>query len=154
MENLRCGMSIEQWTRAHWIWILRDQVGLESRQTVVRGTIFVLEQKKWNNACRTKIPICLIKLNKDEKNDAESYPTLTIESSISSSNHAMNPRCGSQGRKRRVPSVYKAKIPLEPRYSRSEAKTGIVLSKESWLPSPSIQTKQVKCRDWNLFPKA
>lgn len=39
-------MSIEQYTWAHWIWILKDQVGLESRQTVVRGTIFVLEQKK------------------------------------------------------------------------------------------------------------
>ena len=46
MENPRDEMSFEQWNRAHLIWFLRSQVGPESRQSVVRGTIFVPEQKK------------------------------------------------------------------------------------------------------------
>lgn len=46
MENSTVGVDFEQWSRAHWIWILRGQVGLVSRQIVVRGTIFVSRTEK------------------------------------------------------------------------------------------------------------
>lgn len=39
-------MSFEHRNRTHLIWFLGSQIGLESRQTVVRGTMFVPEQKK------------------------------------------------------------------------------------------------------------
>lgn len=57
----------------------------------------------------------LDQIKKNEKNDTKSYHTLTIESSISSLNHAMNPRCGSLGRKRRVPSCVQGQDSLRTR---------------------------------------
>lgn len=77
MGNTQGRLNSDQCNRAHWIWILRDQVGQESRRLFLKVR-FVIEQKMWNNACGTQTHVQLIILNKDEKDNTKTYHRLVF----------------------------------------------------------------------------